>query len=132
MAKFSDVIIVAALDFIRRIQEEMGELGQEKVFAMMDAFDPDLRDEVIMTLFIHGDDMPISVRVVKSKNIFGQNKKIEAIKWVRMATGYGLREAKDVIDDVDNNGMSSMFEVKNLDARSKLVSGLKDTGYELA
>lgn len=91
MPKFSDVVIVAAIEFIRRVQAEMGELGQEKVFSMLDAFDPNLRDQMIMTLFVHGDDMPIEVRVKKSENFYGRYQKIEAIKWVRTTTGFGLR-----------------------------------------
>lgn len=132
MPKFSDVVIVAAIEFIRRVQAEMGDIGQEKVFAMLDAFDPDLRAEMIMTLFVHGDDMPIEVRVKKSENFYGRYQKIEAIKWVRTTTGFGLREAKNVIDEVDTNGLSERFEVKNLDSRMNLINGLKDTGYEVA
>ena len=132
MSDINDVVIVAAIEFIRRVQAEMGELGQEKVFAMLDAFDPNLRDQMIMTLFIHGDDMPIEVRVQKSANFLGQYQKITAIKWVRAATGFGLREAKNVIDEADSKGWSERFEVKNLDSRMNLIKGLQDTGYELA
>jgi ribosomal protein L7/L12 len=132
MSDINDAVIVAAIEFIRRVQAEMGELGQEKVFAMLDAFDPNLRDQMIMTLFIHGDDMPIEVRVQKSANFLGQYQKITAIKWVRAATSFGLREAKDVIDEADAKGRSERFEVKNLDSRMNLIKGLQDTGYELA
>lgn len=132
MSDINDVVIVAAIEFIRRVQAEMGELGQEKVFAMLDAFDPNLRDQMIMTLFVHGDDMPIEVRVQKSTNFYGQFQKSTAIKLVRAATRFGLREAKDVIDAADQYGRSERFEVKNLDSRMNLIKGLQDTGYELA
>ena len=97
MPKFSENIIALSINFIRSVEAELGPLGQENVFAMLDAFDPELRDDMLMTLFVHGDTFPVTVHLKKNPN-WQNYQKITAIKEIRAATGYGLKEAKELVD----------------------------------
>ena len=130
MPKFSEIVINHAIHFMRSIEHEMGEIGREKVLAMLDAFDPDFRDEMVMTLFIHGDNMPVTVYLKRNPS-YSSVQKINAIKAVRLATGYGLREAKDAVDIADDFNVSSPIEVTTYQAKIALIEGLKGTGYEI-
>ena len=130
MPKFSDNIVALSINFIRSVEAELGSLGQEKVFAMLDAFDPELRDDMLMSLFVHGDSFPVTVHLKKNPN-WQNYQKITAIKEIRVATGYGLKEAKDVVDLADLSQVSSLT-LRNFEARMTLATGLAGTGYELA
>jgi hypothetical protein len=129
MPKFSEPLIHLAIQFIRNIESHMGPIGQDKVLAMLDAFDPDLRDEMIMTLFIYGDSLPITV-LLKRDPSYQTTQKINAIKAIRVASGYGLREAKDATDLADEY-QHSPVELKNYEHKMQLIYDLKGTGYEL-
>lgn len=130
MAKFSENVIHLAINFIRSVESELGSLGQDKVFAMLDAFDPELRNDILMTLFIEDDNLPINVYVRKNPNFTGQYQKINAIKEIRAASGYGLKQAKDVTDAADLSQIA-LVEVVGYEKKRNLISGLVGTGYEV-
>ncbi len=130
MPKFSENVIHLAINFIRSVEAEMGSLGQDKVFAMLDAFDPDLRNDILMTLFIEDDNLPINVYVRKNPMFTGQYQKINAIKEIRAASGYGLKQAKDVTDAADLSQIA-LVEVVGYEKKRSLISGLAGTGYEV-
>ncbi len=130
MPKFSENVIHQAINFIRNVEAEMGSLGQDKVFAMLDAFDPELRNDILMTLFIEDDNLPINVYVRKNPNFTGQYQKINAIKEIRAASGYGLKQAKDVTDAADLSQIA-LVEVVGYEKKRNLISGLVGTGYEV-
>ena len=73
--KFSNELFNAALTFIRLAREEEGDMGADRVYAMMDAFDPDLRDEVMLRLIINDTTGPIRIVMqhenIKQKKNFG-------------------------------------------------------------
>ena len=53
MEKFSSNLVYAAVEFMRLCKEELGQdLADEKVTAMMDAFDPELKQQVLMDLLL--------------------------------------------------------------------------------
>jgi hypothetical protein len=130
MPKFSENVIHLAINFIRSVEAEMGSLGQDKVFAILDAFDPDLRNDILMTLFIEDDNLPINVYVRKNPMFTGQYQKINAIKEIRAASGYGLKQAKDVTDAADLSQIA-LVEVVGYEKKRSLISGLAGTGYEV-
>lgn len=130
MPKFSENVIHTAINFIRSIESELGSLGQDKVFAMLDAFDPELRNHILMTLFIEDDNLPVNVYVRKNPNFTGQYQKINAIKAIREASGYGLKQAKDVTDAADLSQIA-LVEVVGYEKKRSLINGLIGTGYEV-
>lgn len=130
MPKFSENVIHNAINFIRVVESEMGSLGQDKVFAMLDAFDPDLRNEILMTLFIADDTVPMNVYVRKNPMFTGQYQKINAIRAIRVASGYGLKQAKDVTDAADLSQIA-LVEVVGYEKKRTLINELVATGYEV-
>lgn len=123
--KFSEDLIYAAIEFSRRCREEIGEeLGTEKVTAMFDAFDPELKGQVFMTLLAGTIG---TVRIERGSGY--EVKKINAIKGIRGITGWGLKESKDFIDSIDPgkqqllNGCFKMEEIRALREQ------LHDSGY---
>jgi ribosomal protein L7/L12 len=130
MPKFSENVIHNAINFIRVVESEMGSLGQDKVFAMLDAFDPDLRNEIFMTLFIADDTVPMNVYVRKNPMFTGQYQKINAIRAIRQASGYGLKQAKDVTDAADLSQIA-LVEVVGYEKKRTLINELVATGYEV-
>lgn len=123
--KFSNTIFTAALNFIRLAREEEGDMGAARVYAMMDAFDPDLRDEIMLRLIINDTTGPIRI-VLQHEGI---KQKITAIKEVRSMTRFGLKEAKDVLDLADE-GRNAIIEGDwTAEQRDALSKGLRGTGY---
>ena len=123
--KFSNAIFTAALNFIRLAREEEGDMGAARVYAMMDAFDPDLRDEIMLRLIINDTTGPI--RIVMQHE--GIKQKITAIKEVRSMTRFGLREAKDVLDLADEGRTSIIEGDWTSEQRDALSKSLRGTGY---
>lgn len=123
--KFSNAIFTAALNFIRLAREEEGDMGAARVYAMMDAFDTDLRDEIMLRLIINDTTGPI--RIVMQHE--GIKQKINAIKEVRSMTRFGLKEAKDVLDLADE-GRNAIIEGDwTAEQRDALSKSLRGTGY---
>jgi ribosomal protein L7/L12 len=123
--KFSNAIFTAALNFIRLAREEEGDMGAARVYAMMDAFDPDLRDEIMLRLIINDTTGPI--RIVMQHE--GIKQKITAIKEVRSMTRFGLREAKDVLDLADEGRTAIIEGDWTSEQRDALSKSLRGTGY---
>ena len=123
--KFSNAIFNAALNFIRLAREEEGDMGAARVYAMMDAFDPDLRDEIMLRLIINDTTGPI--RIVMQHE--GIKQKINAIKEVRTMTRFGLKEAKDVLDLADEGRNAIIAGDWTAEQKDTLSKGLRGTGY---
>lgn len=123
--KFSNAIFTAALNFIRLAREEAGDMGAERVYAMMDAFDPDLRDEIMLRLIINDTTGPIHI-ALHHQDI---KQKITAIKEIRGVTRFGLKEAKDITDLADT-GLTAVIQGDwTTEQRDALSKGLRGTGY---
>lgn len=127
MDKFSDELIYAAIDFSRRVREEIGdELGEERVSAMFDAFDPALKGLVFMKLLTGEIGM---VRVGRGSGY--DIKKINAIKALRRLTGWGLKESKEFFDDLNPGGTKLLEGQYKLDQIREFREGLFETGYHV-
>jgi formylmethanofuran:tetrahydromethanopterin formyltransferase len=124
--RFSNKITTLALEFIRTAREEAGDLGADRVYAMMDAFDPELRDELMFRLITGEMSGPIRIKFSK---INGYSNKIQAIKTVRAISGMGLKEAKEFVEIAEFGGIAVMngsFDVKQ---RQQFADGLIGTGF---
>lgn len=125
--KFSQQLIWKAQEFARAAKEELGEdLGDERVCAMFDAFDPSLQRQMFMELLMGHSGGTMRIRAVWSD---GKNK-IGAIKAVRSVTRFGLREAKDVVDAADNH-VGVIDGNWSTEDYNQLKRELINTGYEL-
>lgn len=126
--KFSQQLIWKAQEFARAAKEELGdELGDERVCAMFDAFDPSLQRQMFMELLMGHSGGTMRVRLVDNNT----RNKIGAIKAVRTVTRFGLKEAKDVVDAADNH-IGVIDGNWNTEDYNKLKYELQNTGYELA
>ena len=123
--KFSNAIFTAALNFIRLAREEAGDMGAARVYAMMDAFDPDLRDEIMLRLIINDTTGPI--RIVMQHE--GIKQKITAIKEIRGVTRFGLKETKDITDLADEGCTAIIPGDWTAEQKDTLSKGLRGTGY---
>ena len=125
--KYSQNLIWKAQEFARTAKEELGEeLGEERVSAMFDAFDPGLQRQMFMMMLMGHNGGAMRVKAVKSEG----KQKITAIKAIRSVTRFGLKEAKDVIDTADEYVAVIEGNWSN-DAYDTLKRELDGTGYEL-
>jgi len=125
--KFSQQLIWKAQEFARAAKEELGEeLGDERVCAMFDAFDPSLQRQMFMELLMGHSGGTMRVRLVDNDI----RNKIGAIKAVRSVTRFGLKEAKNVIDTADV-GVSAIEGNWSTEDYNRLQRELFNTGYEL-
>jgi hypothetical protein len=128
--KFSDAVFRSALDFIRTVRSESGDLGSQKVYAMLDAYDPDLRDELVYRLIINDVGSGFRIRRING----AQTDMIAAIKAIRTATGLGLAESKAIIDQC-NTGIVVEVNTPDRVITSELLANLRSsliyTGYEI-
>ncbi len=125
--KFSQPLIWKAQEFARAAREELGhELGDERVIAMFDAFDPSLQRQMFMQLLMGHSGGAMRIRAVWTDG----KQKINAIKAVRSVTRFGLREAKDVVDAADTD-ISVIDGNWSTDDYNQLKRELLHTGYDL-
>jgi len=97
--KYSRNLIFSAVDFMRVAAEELGEdLSEQQVEAMMDAFDPGLKKQILMEMIKGNVGNRIRIQLESQEN----RQMINAIKAVRASTGFGLKEAKGIIDNASS------------------------------
>lgn len=125
--KFSKQLIWKAQEFARAAKEELGdELGEERVCAMFDAFDPSLQRQIFMEMLRGHSGGVMRVRLKSSDH----RDKIRAIKAIRAVTGFGIKEAKDIADTADN-GIGIIEGYWSTEEYYNLQRELVNTGYEL-
>ena len=124
--RFSRTLIVTTIEFIRAAKADMGDdLGEERANAMLDAFDPTLKNQVFMELLM-GNIGSIKIRRYDNYHY----KKINAIKAVRNIAGLGLKEAKELVDGAVDQAMIIPGSY-GADEQRQLRGDLHDTGYEV-
>lgn len=128
-SNYSTKLVSTAIEFLRVAGHELGtEFGQEKVNAMLDAFDPELKAQVFMHLLV--GEYSYALRIQTKPSVYYQNK-IEAIKAIRSVTGFGLKESKDITDAADAGQPIAVNGQWTSEQRRKLAAGLVGTGYEV-
>jgi hypothetical protein len=123
--RFSDQLTTLALEFIRTAREEAGDLGADRVYAMMDAFDPELRDELMFRLITGEMSGNIRIRRDNSKDV----RIIEAVKSIRVMSGFDLKESKDVTDAAIAGGTGVIKGDWSAEQRNSLAKDLLGTGF---
>lgn len=125
--KFSRQFLYATMNFMQEADREVGGMPEEKIEAMLDAFDPSLKREILIMILKGETAGAMTIRSVVNVN----RQKINAIKEIRAATGFGLKEAKDVADEVDARGYSTIPGNWSYETRKQLDKALLNTGYEV-
>jgi hypothetical protein len=125
--KYSRKLMYNAAEFLRTANEELEDgLGEQQVYAMLDAFDPALKRQLLMEMLMGHIGGALRVRAFRSEG----KQKITAIKEIRGATGLGLKQAKEVVDTADT-GIAEIEGDWDRDTYNTLARGLRETGYEL-
>jgi hypothetical protein len=128
-SNYSTTLVSTAIEFLRVAGHELGaEFGQEKVNAMLDAFDPELKAQVFMHLLM--GEYSYAPQIFLAKPGVNYPSKIEVIKVIRGVTGFGLREAKDIADAADH-GPTAIKGQWTSEQRRKLATELAVYGYEV-
>ena len=126
-SKFGRGLLITAIEFIRAAKNEFGdEVGEEKVYAMLDAFDKSLKGQIFMELL--SDDIGL-VRIRRYDNHKFNN--LLAIKAIRCVTGLDLMVAKDLVDAAVNNTPVVIPGTLTVDEQRELTENLVGTGYEI-
>ena len=125
--KYSKKLLWAAIDFMKAANEELGNIGDQQAYAMMDAFDPGLKRQLLLELMLGHNGGTIRIR--KDPTVSKTNN-IAAIKAVRSVCRFGLRESKDVIDAAEN-GVTEIAGNWTIDEYNALAYNLIGTGFEL-
>jgi hypothetical protein len=126
--KFSSELIYSAVNFVQVANRELGDIADEKIEAMFDAFDPALRRQILMHM-IKGDITgPIRIRFDSSTKL---PQKIQAIKAVRWISGMGLKEAKDFVEEAESGQIAVMNGNFDAKQRRQFSAELANTGYEV-
>ena len=126
--KFSSELIYSAVNFVQVANRELGDIADEKIEAMFDAFDPALRRQILMHM-IKGDITgPIRIRFDSSTKL---PQKIQAIKAVRWISGMGLKEAKDFVEEAEAGKVAVINGNFDAKQRRQFSAELTNTGYEV-
>ena len=126
--KFSSELIRAAVSFAQLANRELGDIADEKIEAMFDAFDTALRRQILMHM-IKGDIIgPIQVRYNQSTVL---PNKIQAIKAVRWISGLGLKEAKEFVELAEAGQVAVLNGNFDAAQRRKFANEISGSGYEV-
>lgn len=123
MTEIAKEIVWAAIEFTR-IVNKYSNVTEEQIEQMFDAFDPSLKRKVLMTVL-----NPIGV--VRSVDPTEYRNKIQAIKEVRAATGWGLKEAKDFVELAEVGNGAHLPSTFGYEVVEKLARQLQGTGYKV-
>ena len=122
-AEFKQDVIQSGINFMRSITEAFGtDEGMKLWDTIADTLDPDIKGQIFFAL-LTGEYNGV---VVLTGSVASANK-IALIKAVRSVTGMGLKEAKDVC----NNLWSGTPQKLNIDAKNRnlVLHELRNAGF---
>ena len=127
--EYSDKFMRDLRLFMKSVRAQYGEdvFTQERMYKMLDSFDTELKYQVMEDLITDNSKENVCIRLTRATN----RKRIEAIKYIRQATGLGLKEAKQVTDTADADGVGVISGVWDMHIIDELSKNLEDTGYEV-
>lgn len=125
MKDYSDKTIDLVFDFIKYVNEESDDgVTVEQVYAMLDAFDPNLKDEIIMRAIMGDHKRQIKIRANGKQTGY----KINAIKELRSYFGLTLKEAKEYADSAEHKLTHIPYDI-GLKERIEFMKKLESFGY---
>lgn len=125
--EFPTSLIVSARNLLRDITKYYGdEQGMKMWRSLKEGMGEDLQNAVLMGL-LRGIKYDLKIRThgPRESRMF-----INAIKAVRGATGYGLKDAKDFMDQVENVGYSTLAVSPECDVE-EFIKQMTQSGYEV-
>ena len=125
--EFPTSLIVSARNLLRDITKYYGdEQGMVMWRSLKEGMGEDLQNAVLLGL-LRGIkyDLKIRTHAPKEGRMF-----INAIKSVRHVTGYGLKDAKDFMDQVENVGYSTLSISPEADVE-EFIKEMTYAGYEV-
>ena len=120
-------LLLSAKNLLRDITKYYGdEQGMVMWRSLKEGMGEDLQNAVLMGL-LRGIkyDLKIRTHAPRESRMF-----INAIKAVRVATGYGLKDAKDFMDQVENVGYSTLSVSPEADVE-EFIKEMTYAGYEV-
>ena len=115
--------------FMRCITEAYGsDEGMKLWDAIADTLDPDIKGQILFAMLTgryHGQ-----IRITRGDFIGGTANIIDKIKAVRAASGMGLKDAKDAIDNLRDSNKPIQFDI-SADQRLSTITRLRDVGLYL-
>jgi len=116
-------VINTGIEFLRSITEAYGaEEGMNLWDTISSTLDPDIKGQIFFAMLCgEGGD------VIHIRSLRPDHQIVPIIKIVRTATGYGLKEAKDLVDSV-RNGVSIKFKIPHSSDRTRIVNELRYEG----
>jgi len=94
-------LLQSGIHFMRSIAEAYGsEEGMRLWDAIASTLDPDIKGKIFIAMLLgeYNDRLTIQLNMKYSAHV----NRVEGIKAIRMATGLGLKEAKDIHDSLVN------------------------------
>ena len=126
---FREDIIQNGINFMRCITEAYGsDEGMKLWDAIADTLDPDIKGQIFFAMLTgryHG-----RIRITRGDFIGGTANIIDKIKAVRAASGMGLKDAKDAIDNLRDSNKPIQFDIP-ADQRVATITRLRDVGLYL-
>ncbi len=120
-------VVSAAITFAQDVAREMTEESDEAdklIERVLSAVHPQFPARVTVEI-LKGE----TGRHVVIDPLIDQRKMINAIKEIRNATGWGLKESKDFIEAAEHERQKLPSITR--EKRHRLREGLRDTGYKL-
>lgn len=123
---FKDRLIADGLQLMRTVTEAYGpEEGERLWHRLAEVLDPQLKGDIFFAMLCGDAAGEITIRGVNAVSSIGN--KISIIKSIRTASGLGLKEAKDIADDV-MMGRTCRFKLLTNANRSHYMKELRDLG----
>jgi ABC-type Fe3+ transport system substrate-binding protein len=119
-------IITDGMQFMRTITEAYGaDVGMQLWETIADTLDPEVKGQIFFAMITGEYNSKLHI-CFKPPSAGQPQNAVQAIKAIRTVTGYGLKEAKDMWDDMKNNGARFTLTVdpdKLKSARTELING---------
>ena len=126
---FREDIIQNGINFMRCITEAYGsDEGMKLWDAIADTLDPDIKGQILFAMLTgryHGQ-----IRITRGDFIGGTANIIDKIKAVRAASGMGLKDAKDAIDNLRDSNKPIQFDIP-AENRTSAINTLRNVGLYL-
>ena len=126
---FREDIIQNGINFMRCITEAYGsDEGMKLWDAIADTLDPDIKGQILFAMLTgryHGQ-----IRITRGDFISGTANIIDKIKAVRAASGMGLKDAKDAIDNLRDSNKPIQFDIP-AESRTTVINTLRNAGLYL-
>jgi Ribosomal protein L7/L12 C-terminal domain len=119
-------IITDGMQFMRSITEAYGaDAGMQLWDTIASTLDPDVKGQIFFAMITGQYDTKLHISVKMPAPGQAYNA-VQAIKAIRTVTGLGLKEAKDMWDNMKDNGARVTLTVdadKHKQARTELING---------